>query len=106
MKSGPSTDILSGRPKELIDEETAASSKAATEKNLREKMDFLGLTRSIDGKKLISLVQGLLEKRIDELLKEDLQSQAYIKVLTELGIKETLANKAAERWVHIKTRKE
>ena len=106
MRSGPSTDILSGQPLEKIEKETAAASGALEEKTLRERMDYLGLNQSIDGKKLIALVQGLLERRIDEFLREDPQGQAYIKVLTELGTKESLAHKAAERWVHMKTLKE
>ncbi|OPY17015.1 MAG: hypothetical protein A4E74_01548 [Syntrophus sp. PtaB.Bin075] len=106
MNSGPATDIITGMPVEKVAAEREAEARAREELTLKQKAEFLGFARRLDGKKLIDLIQHYLFRRIDELVKNDPQAQAYITLLTDIGVKENQAEKAAARLTAMKTGRE
>jgi hypothetical protein len=99
MNSGVKTDILTNRPLELVQAEQEQEAKAKQEDRLKEQMEFLNLSQTADGKKLLGLVEKKLQDRIVQLVKDDPEAQAYSKLLKDLGIKEALAEKAAEIYL-------
>jgi predicted Zn-dependent protease len=106
MQQGPKTDIITGLPLETILTDRETEALAREEASLKSKAEFFGLSESIDGKKLIALIQQNLERRIDYLVDNDPQAKAYMNLLTEIGVKENQAQKAAEKLVNMRIKKE
>ena len=106
MKPGVDTDIITGKPLEQVNANRAAEEQIRDEKILKNNAEFLGLSGSPDGKKLIALVQDHLDRRIDELIATDPKALGFIQILADMGIKEIQATKAAERLVAMKIKQE
>ena len=106
MKSGADIDILTGKPIEQVTSARVAERLARDEELLKTKADYLGMTTSPDGKKLIALVQFHLNSRIEALVFSDPEAHCLINLLADLGIKENEAKKAAERLTAQKIKKE
>jgi len=104
MNPGAATDIITNQPKELIEKQKDQDTRAKEEALLREKAQFIGLTSSQAGQELIKLVQGHLQRRIDELMADDPKAQALISLLTDMGVKEAAAVKALKRLAALKLR--
>jgi dTDP-glucose pyrophosphorylase len=98
-KGSVEVDITTGRPLELVQAEQANTEKAKKESLLKERMEFLNLSQTADGKKLLALVERKLLDRIGDLVKADPEAQAYTKILKDLGIKEVLAEQAAKEYL-------
>lgn len=92
-------DILTGKPLELVRDEQAAKAKSQTEAGLKERMEFLNLSQTADGKKLLSIIEKKLLARIRELVNADPEAQAYAALLKDLGIKEALAERALQDYL-------
>ena len=105
MKSGADIDILTGRPIEQVTSARETERLGRDEEILKAKAEFMGMTTSPDGKKLIALVQTHLNLRIDVLVTTDPEAQCLIKLLADLGMKENEAKKATERLTAQKIRK-
>ena len=97
MKSGADIDIVTGKPIEQVTSTRESERLARDEEILKAKAEFMGMTTSPDGKKLIALVQSRLHTRIEALVISDPEAHCLINLLTDLGIKENEAKKAAER---------
>jgi hypothetical protein len=95
---GTDVDILTGKPLGMIQEENSRKEKEQEENILKNKMEYLDLSASPDGQKLIGIVEGHLAKRIDFLVANDPQAQAYLAILNDLGVKEFQANQAAKTY--------
>jgi len=94
--SGVKTDILTGRPVE--DEIRKKDMKAETEakERLKAEASWQGVAESDAGRKLLDLIRDKLDKRVEELVKADPESSAYVKILKEMGLKEATARAAAK----------
>jgi hypothetical protein len=102
MKQGVDIDIVSGKPREVVKGANAAEKQTRDENILKNQAEFLGLSGSPDGQKLIALIQDQLNRRIDELVVADPKAQAFVQILSDMGIKEGLAKKAAAKLVAMK----
>lgn len=106
MKSGAPTDIATGKPLEQVASDNEQEKQFHDEALLKSKVEFLGLTGSPDGKQLIALVQAHLDRRIDELVTHDPKAQGFVAILSDMGMKENEARKAAQRLVNMRIKNE
>lgn len=106
MKQGADVDIITGQPSDKINTVSDAAKQAHDETILRGRLEYLGLSASPDGKKIIEMVQEQLFHRIEEMVKQDPKAQAFMLILTTLGIKESEAKKAAGRLTAMKIKQE
>ena len=102
MQSGPSTDILTNQPLEKTTSDRAAQKQAEEERLLKAKAAFIGISTSEAAQIVIAMIQTSLNQRIDALLRADAESQAYMKLLTDMAVRENQAEKAAARIVNMK----
>jgi hypothetical protein len=106
MKSGADIDILTGRPIEQVTSTRETERLGRDEAILKAKAEFMGMTTSPDGKKLIALVQSHLNTRIAAMVTNDPEAQCLVKLLADLGMKENEAKKATERLTALRIKKE
>ena len=52
-----------------------------------------------DGRILVKTVRELLTKRVDELVKDDAEASAFVKLLKEIGVKIAIGRTMAERII-------
>lgn len=91
---GADIDIITGMPLGMKEEQDKAKASLEEEARLRARLQYLDLTKSLDGQTFVALVEKYLEERISQLVAADAQAQAYVKILTDLGQKELSAQKA------------
>lgn len=103
---GPDTDIVTGKPLAMVETGKELENKTREATLLKAKAEYFGLSASGEGKKLIALVQNHLNKRIDDLVKQDPEAKVLVKLLADIGMKENQAKKAAERLVNMNIKKE
>jgi hypothetical protein len=106
MNNGPDTDIISGKPKEIVSQDKAKEKEKKDTDRLQHQAECLGLSQNPDGKKLIELVEGQLIRRIDELVAADPKATAFTEVLFAIGINESLAKKAVQKLIDMKIKKD
>jgi len=95
--SGVSIDPVSLRPKRqgiVVGEREQAMRE---EKALRDKAADINLVHDEAGQRITTLIWGLLEKRIEVLVKEDEKAEAYVELLNELGHRYNIARQAVDK---------
>jgi len=104
MNAGAATDIITNQPQEMIAQKKAQAARAKEEALLKEKAKYIGLISSQAGQELIKLVQEHLQSRINELVAADPKAQALVAILTDMGVKEAVADKALQRLTTLRLR--
>jgi hypothetical protein len=95
-QQGAEIDIITGRPLAKTQAEKEDAARVQEEARLKQHAQYAELLQTPPGEKLLSLILFYLQGRIAELVQADPQSQAYVKILTDLGAKEAVGRKAAE----------
>ena len=104
MISGTKIDIVTGMPVGYTDSEAASRhADRREEEHLKVKAEFCGVMKRIEGEKVLALIEHYLALRIDDLIKADAQAQAYITLLTDFGVRDSQARKAAARLTALRT---
>ncbi|MFH1952574.1 MAG: hypothetical protein ABIL06_13255 [Pseudomonadota bacterium] len=96
MESGPSISPVTLRPKQLHDKDQSHIRAVAKEKTLREQAENLDIAQSDIGQHFLDVISSKLQVRITQLIREDPESVAYEKILTDLGFKYNAAKKAVD----------
>jgi hypothetical protein len=97
MQTGAETDIITGRPKRLADEERENQARVQEEALLRKKAEFLGTSDTEVAARLIEIIRARLDARIETLLKADPEATALIGILKDIGQKEHAARQAMDK---------
>jgi hypothetical protein len=92
MEAGVKTDMITGRPVELVDR-LQHQAKADRDK-LNSDVAKLGLSQSADGRYLQAMLEKVALRRIEDLIKDDPEMIAYVNILKEIGNTENLARRA------------
>ncbi len=91
------TDILTGRPLELVEAETKAEEKDREAALLKRRAEWNRVSDTEAGQRLLALVKEKLEDRITKLVAEDPEAAAYATILKDMGVKEGMARAAMEK---------
>lgn len=91
---GVEVDIVTGRPMDLVRQERQQETERETESTLKRQASWANITDTETGRRLIDLVQGKLEQRIENLVADDPEAASYLKIIAELGGKIALARQA------------
>ncbi len=97
IQTGAETDILTGLPKQIADEDREAAEYGKEEARLKRQAEFLGTIESDAGRLLIEQIRRRLELRLDVLLKADPEARALIDILQDLGFRENAAKAALDK---------
>jgi hypothetical protein len=97
IQTGAETDILTGLPKQIADEDREAAEHGKEEARLKRQAEFLGTIESDAGRLLIEQIRRRLELRLDVLLKTDPEARALIDILQDLGFRENAAKAALDK---------
>ena len=93
---GAEVDIQTGRPLIQTQEAAAARLAAQEEERLVRQARYAEILTGPHGEKILGIVRGFLEKRIDELVRTDPEAKAYLTILSDLGAREAVGRQAAE----------
>lgn len=95
--SGVKIDPISGRPvKEESREGKVKAEEERQETLLKSQAAWQRVSQTEAGKNLLAMITEKLENRVAALVKDDAESQAYMKILTEMGVKEGVASAAVK----------
>jgi hypothetical protein len=97
VEIGAKTDMLTNRPVEAVAAEKRAIREKEEQIRLARESEKLGLTQGPDGILLQRLIEKVAIARIEKLVAEDREMQAYVSILKEMGHTESLARKAYEK---------
>ena len=93
---GAEVDIVTGRPLIETQEKNAARLDAQEEERLVRQARYAEILTGPSGEKILGIVRGFLEQRIDELVRADPEAKAYMTILSDLGTREAVGRLAAE----------
>ena len=99
---GADIDIRTGRPLEEAADGRKAEEQAQEEAILKAQAQWLGISESAEGQKLVELICRRLEARLRTLLQNDPQAQALIDLLSDLGLKDNAAHSAVAQLASMK----
>ncbi len=92
---GATTDILTGRPRELS---AKLAAKELNEKaRLQRQAEWAAVMGSEAGTRIYDLICDLLQARIEKILQEDPESIAYLAILKRLGETSQTGRKAMKK---------
>lgn len=99
IAAGTSVDIVTGRPsaKRPKEEIGGIFYPKQTEADLTESAKNASLIESDSGKALVSMIEKLLQARIEFVLRDDPEAMAYMNILFSLGVETRRAKVAAEK---------
>jgi hypothetical protein len=104
--SGMAVDILTGKPLEMVQTQTDVEEQAREKMYLQNKLDFLDISKTLSGQKLLELVYSHLARRIDYLVANDQQATAFVTLLHDMGAKEFQAAEASKKYFERYVKKE
>jgi hypothetical protein len=102
MRSSVKTDIISGKPADMIKQEERLNKEKIEKDILKEQASKMGISRSLDAKVLLEMIENCAIKRMEKIISEDPELTAYQNMLKELGHTESLAVKAYKKLYSIK----
>ena len=99
MEIGVKTDIVTGMPKPVADNQKQAEKEQERLETARKRAEFLGALSSDAGRKIIAVIEEMLLKRINQLINNDPAASAFKALLANLSIKDSHAKRAVEELV-------
>jgi len=94
-QQGADIDIVTGRPRIQELAELERINKNKEDERLERQAQYAELLHSATGEKLLGIIQLYLDQRIHELVQTDPQAMAYIKILSDLGVRDAVGRHAA-----------
>lgn len=101
MPSGGPIDPVSRRPEDEVRAARDLSARGEDRRRLEDHAAFMPVAESAAAAKMIELISGVLESRIDEFLKKDPQCQAVLSILDEFQGQKNLAKMAVKKLMGI-----
>jgi hypothetical protein len=94
--SGVKIDPVTGQPVKAESGDKAAETEKRENDLLKERAAWLDVSQTDAGRQLVEMVKARLLARVEALAKADPEAAAYVKILAEIGVKEGIAEAAAQ----------
>lgn len=78
-------DIRTGKPLSMLTESHRDKQEEKDRKAIYDGVDMAETARSEAGQKLTALIQARLSERLNALMRDDPECQAYMKILSTMG---------------------
>jgi hypothetical protein len=97
--SGVKVDPVTLKPVTANPEDKALAAEELKDKNLKAQAAWMNVSQTEAGRQLVDLIREKLNARVSALVKADPEADAYVKILTDLGVKEGMATAASRELV-------
>ena len=99
LSKGIATDPATGRPFPETEDAKKQIREKREEEVLKDRAAYATMLSSEPGKMLVEIVRGRLINRIKWLVEADPEARAYVGLLVELGVKDSLAGDAVTKLI-------